>query len=565
MKTIKLFKLTLVCLMVMLSTIAYAQLEYKEATDVDYSNSIYHGKKQDWHIVGMAHNNVYTVIFIDITITSNGMGAILGQYCDGAGRDPKITIEGSTFKYDYISKEARLKTTYKGIKRAGWTYWDGIWYGSGNKGQHAYLSLYFPRIPVGINTLRLSVYGGICGDCAPNGLDGKYVCESFNGEIPVSNNEDTIEKTGWTDMSLRKFWTENKCEYIEGIYCFTGTSDKKWWGPYKHNLAIKKEGYEYKVIYLKGGDKEIWNEGDLKAKFVATGTPGLYKVTEWYMENKLLSEGDFFISFDETTMSIYENTADIDADFLKLFPAFDASEGKISAQEAAKQDDGIPQGGSNISGNKDDTKWAGSASGFFISKDGYIATNYHVVDGAKEIQVEYYQNGKKYTHKAKLIITDESNDMAIIKISDENYQMTSAIPYRFSTYTKEVGTDVFTLGYPLSFIMGEEIKYTKGEISAKSGFQGDIRTYQISVPITNGNSGGPLFDYDGNVVGITSSGLKKGLADNVNYAIKSIYLQTLIDACQEHIELPKGISMEGKSKPEIIKTLQGFVVLIKVR
>ena len=215
--------------------------------------------------------------------------------------------------------------------------------------------------------------------------------------------------------------------------------------------------------------------------------------------------------------------------------------------------------------NIPEDSWVGSGSGFFISRTGHIATNYHVVDGMTKFQVEYYQNGKKYTYPAKVIASDPSNDMAIIRIDHKDFTEIPVIPYKFDTKTKDVGTDVFTLGYPLTFLMGEEIKYTKGEISAKSGFQGDIRTYQISVPITNGNSGGPLFDYEGNIVGITSSGLNKGIADNVNYAIKSIYLQTLIDACQENIELPLGIDLSGKSKPEIIKALQGFVVLIKVK
>lgn len=546
-------------------TNASAQVNYKAATDVDYSNSVYHGNKQDWKIEGMSHNETYTIIYIDITITSNGSGAILGQYCGGTGRDPQITIEGPSFKYNYISSKASLRTTYKGAKRGGYTYWDGVWYSSGNKGEHAYLTLYFPRIPVGLKNLRLSVLGGKCGDCAPNPLDGKYECESFGGNIPVSNNEDKIEKTGWKESSLRSYWTENRCEYIEGIYCFASTTNIKWWGPYKHNFAVKKEKGEYKLIYLKGGLKEIWNEGDLKAKFTATGTPGLYKVTEWYMESKLPWGGDFYIAFDNTTMKIYENTADVNTTFLKLFPAYDMSEGTISAQDAAKQGEDNTSGRGGSTNNKEDDNWVGSGSGFFISRTGHIATNYHVVDGMTKFQVEYYQNGKKYTYPAKVISTDPSNDMAIIRIDHKDFTTIPTIPYRFDTKTKDVGTDVFTLGYPLTFIMGEEIKYTKGEISAKSGFQGDIRTYQISVPITNGNSGGPLFDYDGNIVGITSSGLRKDIADNVNYAIKSIYLQTLIDACQENIELPTGIDLTGKSKPEIIKALQGFVVLIKVR
>ena len=248
----------------------------------------------------------------------------------------------------------------------------------------------------------------------------------------------------------------------------------------------------------------------------------------------------------------------------------------IRIKNSAKIEDIEGIEGTGISGNtrsgsqtqqttNDSNSWSGSGSGFFISRFGYIATNYHVIDGRTKFQVEYYQNGKKYAYPARIVASDPNNDMAIIQINHEEFAPIPEIPYKFDSKTKDVGTEVFTLGYPLTFIMGEEIKYTKGEINAKSGFQGDIRTYQISVPITHGNSGGPLFDYVGNVVGITSGGLKKGIADNANYAIKSIYLQTLVDACQEGIELPVGVDLTEKSIPEIIKVLQDFVVLIRVK
>lgn len=240
-----------------------------------------------------------------------------------------------------------------------------------------------------------------------------------------------------------------------------------------------------------------------------------------------------------------------------------------ASKPKSESSDGTPiatpvSGGQSTSVSQDTQEWSGTGSGFFISKNGYIATNYHVIDGATKMQVEYYQGGKKHVYSASVVISDAANDMAIIKIDDKAFAGVSEIPYRFDNKTKDVGSEVFTLGYPLTFLMGEEIKYTKGEISSKSGFQGDIRRYQISVPITFGNSGGPLFDAEGNLVGITSGGLKKGIADNANYAVKSIYLQTLIDACQERIDLPVGINLSGKTKPEMIKILQEFVVLIKV-
>ncbi len=214
---------------------------------------------------------------------------------------------------------------------------------------------------------------------------------------------------------------------------------------------------------------------------------------------------------------------------------------------------------------EDEESWLGSASGFFLSRQGYIATNYHVVAETNKIQVEYYHNGKKHTYAAKIVIVDPANDLAIIRINNTKFSGIKPIPYKLSLSAKDVGSEVFTLGYPLSSIMGEEIKYTRGEISAKTGILGDVRTYQISVPITNGNSGGPLFDSKGNIIGITSSGLRKDLADNVNYAIKSTYLQTLVESSQENIVLPSGQDLTGKTKPELIKILQEFVVLIKVK
>jgi S1-C subfamily serine protease len=113
--------------------------------------------------------------------------------------------------------------------------------------------------------------------------------------------------------------------------------------------------------------------------------------------------------------------------------------------------------------------------------------------------------------------------------------------------------------------MGDEIKFTDGKISSKSGYQGDITTYQISVPIQPGNSGGPLFDEKGNLVGITSSGINKQIADNANYAIKTSYLKLLIDSIDDKIEFPKSNEMGNLSVTEQIKTISEYVVLIKVK
>lgn len=231
----------------------------------------------------------------------------------------------------------------------------------------------------------------------------------------------------------------------------------------------------------------------------------------------------------------------------------------ISSEELEKK---IPKTIESIS-----SEWKGNGSGFFINEKGYIATNYHVVEGANAIQVEYFQKGIKNIFDAKIIVTDKQNDLAIIQINDSKFKNLPSIPYVFSTTIKDVGSEVFALGYPMANVMGDEIKFTDGKISSKTGIEGDITVYQISVPIQPGNSGGPLFDSKGNLVGITSSALNKEYfnSENVNYAIKTTYLKNLIDVMPESIKIPNNIEIYNKQLTEKIKLLSDFIPIIRVK
>ena len=210
--------------------------------------------------------------------------------------------------------------------------------------------------------------------------------------------------------------------------------------------------------------------------------------------------------------------------------------------------------------------WKGNGSGFFISKSGYLATNYHVIEDASEIEVEYINNQKSYKYKAEVIQTDPSNDLAILKIKDPAFNDLSSIPYNVKTRSSDVGSSVFALGFPMALSgMGKEIKFTDGKISSKTGFNGDIRTYQTTTPIQGGNSGGPLFDYKGNLVGINSAKISSSKADNVSYSIKSSYLNNLMDVLPESVSIPSDTSLSTKSLTDLIKILSNYVVLIKVK
>ena len=212
--------------------------------------------------------------------------------------------------------------------------------------------------------------------------------------------------------------------------------------------------------------------------------------------------------------------------------------------------------------------WQGNGTGFFIDLKGYIATNYHVVENVSEIEVEFNRNGSKQIYQAKVIKSDKQNDIAIIKINSDDFIPFDTLPYFFKIDLADVGSSVFTLGFPMALsLMGEDIKFTDGKISSKTGFLGNITNYQISVPIQPGNSGGPLFDFDGNLIGITSSTVNRqlDLTENVNYAIKSSYLVNLIDVLDIKLQLPNNLSLATKSLTDKIKILSDFVVLIKTK
>lgn len=219
----------------------------------------------------------------------------------------------------------------------------------------------------------------------------------------------------------------------------------------------------------------------------------------------------------------------------------------------------------NISINSD---WKGNGTGFFIDKNGYIATNYHVVQDANDIEVEFIRNGIKQIYSAKVIQSDKQNDLSIIKINSSGFKPFLNLPFNFKANISDVGSNIFALGYPMALsLMGTEIKFTDGKISSKTGMQGDITSYQISVPIQPGNSGGPLFDYDGNLIGITTSTInrKYDITENVNYAIKSSYLKNLVDVLDYKLTLPSDKLIANKTLTEKIKILSDYVVLIKIK
>ena len=203
-------------------------------------------------------------------------------------------------------------------------------------------------------------------------------------------------------------------------------------------------------------------------------------------------------------------------------------------------------------------EWTGT--GFAIS-DGYIATNYHVANGAKTIKVRGVNGDLKEVYKAYVVASDRDHDLSIIKIVDKNFNAFDEIPYCIGKSIPEVGDDVFVLGYPMTNTMGQEVKLTDGIISAASGFKGDQSMYQISAAVQPGNSGGPLFDNEGNVIGIVCA--KHVDAENANYAIKVSYLYSLVNNSGLGIKMSDNNKVKSKSLSQMVKQVKPYVYLIE--
>ncbi len=197
------------------------------------------------------------------------------------------------------------------------------------------------------------------------------------------------------------------------------------------------------------------------------------------------------------------------------------------------------------------------ATGFLLDGRGYVVTNAHVVDKAKNLIVENI-NGDQFA--AIAVYSNPETDLAILKITDSSYKKIGNLPYGLTKSGANLAEQIFTLGYPR-----EEIVYNEGYLSATSGYYGDTTAYQISIAANPGNSGGPVLDRNGQVIGIISS--KETNADGVVFAIKA---KNIIDAVKEmklkssdSIRIPNNNTLKGDSRVQQIKSLEDYIFKVK--
>lgn len=377
------------------------------------------------------------------------------------------------------------------------------------------LSLTFPPIPNGVNKLNL---------ISPKIKLWGISIRTVNVEPPKR-----AKRIARTEPEIQKL-VKNSALDIAGVYEPMGSSN---------SYAVVKFQDTIYVIFVKSNnnDKKVWKCGEVRGILRTTSVSNVYKAT-WLLDDK--SEVSAVITFDSKSMTVNIKDLYTDEEYTSLLFKMDAKDNSNS--------DEITQGES----------WTGT--GYAIGNK-YVVTNNHVVDRAKNIIIKGIKGDMNNGYSAEVVATDKTNDIAVLKITDSLFRGFGTIPYSVSSRMADVGEDVYVLGYPLTQALGDEIKLTNGIVNSRTGYQGDVSTYQISAPVQPGNSGGPMFDNKGNVIGIVVAGVPG--AENVGYAVKNSYLKILIESAGLDIKFPTNNTISTYSLTEKVKCVKNFVFYIE--
>lgn len=297
--------------------------------------------------------------------------------------------------------------------------------------------------------------------------------------------------------SLKSDWKENGMSEFEGIYneSLEGFGEKYKFD-YISYACIERNDGNYVLVYLGGYDvlnklllgmwdmPRIWRTGDIYAYLNKTENSNIFRTT-YYTSNKAPIDKGLFKFESGNLRCYYPNGMDI---LRKVYPDTSIYEDFI-----------------------------GTMTGFAVTNNRILSCYHGLDEKDAKIFIKGVNNDFTKKYEAEIENFDKVKDIAVIKLKDESVSL-GDIPFAQNIAEKSTGDAVYVLGYPMSLIMGEEIKLTDGLISSRSGYAGDITTYQISAPVQSGNSGAPVLDKNGSLVGMVNSGIKT--ADNVGYAVK---------------------------------------------
>ena len=465
----------------------------------NYDSFVVHSSKPklDWILHDVNHTDQYTVLVIDIYSLD------FNENCFAFYQSSYITVNN-------LSGALRpVKWTINGTERP---LDDSRCFPRNSKGQYIRNKLYFPRIPVGYDYFNF------------------YMGNFIRWENIYAKNANATKQLAVTEQSLLEQWSKTGCSTIEGIYqCSKLGGETKMSRSMRLGIIYNKDISAYEAVVL--NEHDFWKVGDVIGELVPDEKEGLFVANYWRNRNKVPITSRLYAAFDSKSMAIATKEASVE--FVKIYPM-------------------------NSYGQPIPAQWSGTG---WALGNGYLVTNNHVAGEARSIIVKGIDGNYNTGYTAEVVATDNVNDIAILKINDSRFNGYGLLPYGVSARIADVGEDVFVLGYPLTQTMEYEIKLTNGIVSSLTGFKGDVSLYQMTAPIQPGNSGGPMFDKNGNVIGIVVS--SHANAENVEYAIKTAYLKILIESAGLNIVFPNNNTISAMSLPEKVKRVKNFVYYIE--
>jgi len=359
------------------------------------------------------------------------------------------------------------------------------------------------------------------------------------------------EKIDITESELKtKLDSYSDLKPIEGIW--SSIEDNQY------RIGIIRDDNNAKrdyVAFILESDNPLWEVNQVKIEFNSTAYKSVFS-TAYFMSDHSKQGTTSFIN-DKGILEIKlknpEDNSELNATFIKNYPSTDSK--------------------SFVDLNKENPQTSGT--GFVISESGLIVTNWHVVENSSSIEVFFPQINK--TFNATTIIKDSKNDVAILKLTEFSFSkiFNNPIPYTITpSNNAKQGNKVFTLGFPLGNFLGQTSKLSDGIINSLYGIQDDPRLMQISNPIQPGNSGGPLFNSSGEIIGIVVATLNAKyfyenadiIPQNVNFAIKSDYLLHLSSMLPEDKEITQRINkLRGLQLDKQVEMISPFIVSIRTK
>ena len=340
---------------------------------------------------------------------------------------------------------------------------------------------------------------------------------------PTELNESTVEKVVVNEIEAREYLSSQKnLNPIEGIY-ETVSSEKS--NEY-YKVFIKKSNDGFSAYNLESSSN-LWSKGEKKFSLSPTSVKNVYSCN-YSFQFKFTEKRTAILKGGLLTIDLIN---DLKVNFLKLYPEYQ------NIEERAKN---------SIS----------TGTGFLIGRD-IVVTNEHVISNSTMIKITTFEKEASKETLATVLATDEKNDVAILKLV-EPIGKDVFIPNL--SYNYNMGSEVFTIGFPKTSILGSNAKLTNGIVSSTTGVKDDPRYLQTNCAIYPGNSGGPLFNSKGEVLGITSASLKA--ENDITYSIKSIYISALLIGQGIDLKLNKTESLESLNLESKVKRVLPCVVYI---